>query len=152
MLYKPLACFVSAGVCALGVPKQRVGKDAVIYAGDIEVHQRALPSAQGMYGLCDEFLASAGLSGNEHGLMCLRDGLDFGTWQLGYLTGTTWAQGDFDLNSTVDGFDFGIWQLNYLKALGVCSGMDTAAAGAVPEPMTLSLLAIGALAFVRRRR
>lgn len=71
------------------------------------------------------------------------DGVDFGLWQVGYPTagGATLADGDADGDGDVDGTDFGIWQANY-----------TPAGAAVPEPATMSLIALGGIAALRRRK
>jgi len=59
-----------------------------------------------------------------------------------------WAQGDFDGNHCVDYRDMGILATNYdLNAGGVAG-----AAAPVPEPATLSLLALGGFVLIRRRR
>ena len=60
----------------------------------------------------------------------------------GTLTGATWATADFTGDGAVDVGDLGVLGANY--------GFG-AAAGAVPEPATLSLLALGALALRRRK-
>jgi hypothetical protein len=54
-----------------------------------------------------------------------------------------WTDGDFDADTDVDIFDFLTLQNNYG---GGGSGP------AVPEPATLTLLALGGLALIRRRR
>ncbi len=73
------------------------------------------------------------------------DGVDFGLWQSGYPTasGATLSDGDFDGDGDVDGVDFGLWQANYPTNLG--------GSAAIPEPTTMGLLIVGALAILRRR-
>ena len=67
------------------------------------------------------------------------DNLDFGAlagnWQL---SGKTWKEGDFNGDGTVDNLDFGALAGNWQKT--------------VPEPATLTLIGLGALALIRRRR
>ena len=58
----------------------------------------------------------------------------------GKTSGMTWATADFTGDGAVDVGDLGILGANY--------GWPTA--GAVPEPATLSLLALGALSLIRR--
>ena len=72
------------------------------------------------------------------------DGLDYVIWGNNYLTGTIWKQANFNDDSITDGLDYIIWSNNYLAG---CPGVP----GAVPEPATLSLLAVGWLALIRRR-
>ena len=70
------------------------------------------------------------------------DGVDFGLWQVGYgmTSGATRADGDADGDGDVDGVDFGIWQTNYTPP------------GLVPEPTTMALLTLGALAVLQPSR
>ena len=73
------------------------------------------------------------------------DYLDLGILATNYdQTGMTWAQGDFTADGTVDYLDLGILATEY--------GWTAPVTGEVPEPMTLSLLAIGGLALIRRKR
>ena len=70
------------------------------------------------------------------------DGGDFNLWADHYLqTGMSWGEGDLNGDGVVDGGDFTLWADNY----------GSATAAAIPEPAALSLLAIGAVALIRRR-
>lgn len=72
---------------------------------------------------------------------------DFLRLQAGYgHTGTMWGQGDFNYDGQVNFSDFLLLQAGYGKTL---SAGDVAAPA--PEPATLGLLAMGALALLRRR-
>jgi hypothetical protein len=88
---------------------------------------------------------TAGDANGSHGV----DGGDLailgGNWGG---SGKTWAQGDFTKDGSVDGGDLaligGNW--NWSKPPAPAPGE------ALPEPTTLALLALGATAFVRRRK
>jgi hypothetical protein len=61
------------------------------------------------------------------------------------MTDAGWSDGDFNLNGTVDWDDLQLLMANFgTRSIG--------GAPAIPEPATLGLLAIGALAILRRRR
>ena len=70
------------------------------------------------------------------------DMADYAIWFNHYGAGGLWSDGDFDGNSVVDMADYAAWFNNY----------GYAGTGAVPEPATLSLLALGGLAMLRRRK
>ncbi|MDY7009845.1 MAG: PEP-CTERM sorting domain-containing protein [Planctomycetota bacterium] len=71
------------------------------------------------------------------------DGSDLNQILTGWGTGTEWDEGDFNDDDAVDGSD-----LNWL----LTNWTYPPAAASVPEPATLGILALGALALVRRRR
>ena len=73
------------------------------------------------------------------------DGLDYVAWSNNYNQAATWQTGDFNNDQFADGLDYVVWSNNYGATL-------PAAPGAVPEPATMALLAMGALALIRRRR
>ena len=66
--------------------------------------------------------------------LALRDG--FGA------TNPDWSTGDFNFDGQVDALDYLNWKLN----------VGNSVPGVVPEPATLSLLALGGLAVLRRRK
>ncbi len=68
------------------------------------------------------------------------DAFDLGLWQTQFGQTGDGLSADFDTDGDVDAFDLGIWQLNF--GTGVVS---------VPEPASAALLALPALALVRRR-
>lgn len=78
------------------------------------------------------------------------DGNDFLIWQRGFgLTGQTDnANGDADGSGVVDSLDLDLWKGSF------GGGIAVGAVGAVPEPISLSLLAAGAVgvSLYRRRR
>jgi hypothetical protein len=72
------------------------------------------------------------------------NGADLTVWKGAF---STTAAGDADADGDSDGADFLVWQ----KQLG-SGGPAVGAAGAVPEPATAWLIAIGAVTWSCRRR
>ncbi|MBN1941725.1 MAG: PEP-CTERM sorting domain-containing protein [Phycisphaerae bacterium] len=73
------------------------------------------------------------------------DPADYTIYADNYGTGTTWAQGDFNLDGFVDPADYTIYADEYGNT---ASGSPV---NPTPEPATMSLLGVGALALLRRR-
>jgi hypothetical protein len=78
---------------------------------------------------------------NDDGVV---DAADYITLKQNFGTTGGWAQGNFDETGTVDWAD--------LSTLTANMGSGGPAPATTPEPATLGLLAIGALAVIRRRR
>ena len=78
---------------------------------------------------------------------------DFNLWNANKFTsGTDWASGDFNGDGTTDVRDFNLWNANKFTDVNTPAPV---AGGQVPEPSTLILLALGAVALgarLRRRR
>ncbi|QDV71936.1 PEP-CTERM sorting domain-containing protein [Botrimarina mediterranea] len=74
---------------------------------------------------------------------------DFEILRANYLTGATFEQGDANLDGTVDHEDFFMWRTDYLML-----GGDPALINfqAIPEPSTLSLVALAVIGTLRRAR
>ena len=88
-------------------------------------------------------LTHVGLAGdgNNDGSI---DATDYADWFNNYgTTPTAWAAGDFNGDGSVDATDYALWFNNY--------GAGTSG-GPVPEPATMTLLVLGGLAMLRRRK
>ena len=83
---------------------------------------------------------------------------DYGQWNANFGLSGSWLDGDFDADGSVTLDDYGLW--NY--AFGFTAGGTVAytafadtppkSGGAVPEPGSLGLLAIGAMGLLGNRR
>ncbi len=78
------------------------------------------------------------------------DWSDYQALETGFGTGTTWAEGDFDGDGDVDWADYQELEANFGKEAPV-AGVG-ALSGPVAEPMTLSVLALGAAGLLASRR
>jgi hypothetical protein len=80
------------------------------------------------------------------------DGTDYDTMKFyfGTTSGMTWQEGDLDYNGTVDGLDYDVLKFNYGATLPAAPSLASAP-GVVPEPATLVLLGLGAVALLKRR-
>jgi len=73
------------------------------------------------------------------------DGSDFNVLLSNWGTGDNWDKADFDADGTVDGADF-----NHILTNWSAGGAPLMAD--VPEPATMTLLVIGGIALIRRKR
>jgi len=85
------------------------------------------------------------------------DYYDYAAARDAFATGgaAEWAGGDSDLDGDLDALDYLALKMNYghrLAGSPPTTAAGPAAGAAIPEPATLSLLALGALAFVGRRQ
>jgi hypothetical protein len=72
---------------------------------------------------------------------------------IGLQSGATFEQGDTDGNGAVDGSDFLEWQCSFGAATSLTAFSDLSASGAsVPEPATITLIALLAASFGTRAR
>ncbi len=74
------------------------------------------------------------------------DEADYDIWAANYMTGNLWIQGDFNRDGVVDVADYTIWAANYTGPSMLESDNP------LPEPMTMSLLTLGCLGLICRRR
>jgi hypothetical protein len=73
---------------------------------------------------------------------------DLDMWSTGFSEGRTgWLWGDYNYDGAVTLDDLDMWSTGYSSQTG-----PLAASGAIPEPGTLVLLALGGLVLARRRR
>ncbi|WP_197530456.1 endonuclease [Bythopirellula polymerisocia] len=72
------------------------------------------------------------------------DGEDFLTWQRGFGSGTTLATGDANNDQEVNVADLAIWQTQYGTSPGLLASATT-----IPEPATLTLLALASMSLIR---
>jgi hypothetical protein len=68
------------------------------------------------------------------------------------VTNATWEMADFNYDGVVDATDYNILRGYYNQSLPAAPDMLMSAADAVPEPVTLAVLAIGGLGLLLRRR
>lgn len=77
---------------------------------------------------------------------------DFGILQTNFnQSGKHWQDGDINGNGTVNIADFGILQTNFNQTLPPAPGGGAGVGGAVPEPGSMVLLAIGSLFLIARK-
>jgi len=118
--------------------------DGGLTLGDVLVDIDGGPRTVGLFPDigADEYGSPAG-DADYDGLV---DGLDYVIWSNNYGLSGDWGDADFSGDDLVDGLDYVIWSNNY------GFGYPPSLGGAVPEPGTLSLLALASVALLRRRR
>jgi autotransporter-associated beta strand protein len=124
------------------------------YADSADPEESATDLPSGTIEIKYTLLGDADLNG-------IVNGLDFGILAANSNKGVTgWDEGDFDYNNIVNGLDFGDLAANFNKG---AAGADAVAAldafaaangllADVPEPVTGSMLLIGAVGALQRRR
>ena len=82
------------------------------------------------------------------------DGLDIGVLVDNFGEAGAFPDADFNFDGVIDGLDIGILVDNFGQTIGEGSLAEAAptALSSVPEPTTIALLGLGALAMFRRRR
>jgi len=83
--------------------------------------------------------------------------VDFADFQavknsFGTTSGATWADGDFDGDGDVDFADFQTVKNNFGGSFDLTDWSPPAGMSTTPEPATMSVLALGGLALLRRRK
>jgi hypothetical protein len=81
------------------------------------------------------------------------NGLDFNALANGFGTSAKWTSGDFDYSGSVDSSDFALLAENYGMTIGSAAAVPSASLGSVvPEPTSIGVIGLAALAFRRRRQ
>ena len=113
-------------------------------APDWDISELTIVAADGYVSITG--VGSSALIGDadDNGVVNAADYIILKT-HIGMASGATTADGDFDGDGDVDWDDLQILQAHYGETIA-------GAAGTIPEPATLGLLAIGAVAILRRRR
>jgi hypothetical protein len=89
------------------------------------------------------------LMGTDFNMSNGTDLADFEILRANYLTGTTFGQGDANLDGFVNHEDFFMWRTDYLMLGGNPALINFQA---IPEPSTLSLVALAVIGTLRRAR
>ena len=95
--------------------------------------------------------ADVPMGGTDFDMMNGTDIADFHILRANYLTGTTHAEGDANLDGIVNHLDFFMWRTDFLGGGGSAAGISWAT---VPEPASCIMMLAGLLSSlnVRRRR
>ncbi len=119
------------------------GTNGAIDINDLDYLVRHLVETSAVNGDGDPIFGTQYGDFNLDGEIELGDLTRLGTY---YGVGSTWAEGNANPHLDTD------IELGDLTILGTYYGVSNGGVDAIPEPMTMSLLAVGAVALLRRRK
>jgi hypothetical protein len=149
-----IAAADSKHLTAVGVIENSTDGVNPIYGGSLGTFDGVNPNATDIlvrYTYYGDANLDGQVDGSDYTL------IDAGFNSRGTLTG--WYHGDFNYDGKIDGSDYSLidnafntQQGNLVSAPGTPAALFAGGSSAVPEPTSLSLLALGAVAMLRRKR
>ncbi len=131
---------ISSDSGGYAVPVSGDGAYDVMFSGDGFADFMSVANVAGGKNVKIDYLASSATFTADYNGDGYVDGSDLATFLSGYGTNST---GDTDADSDTDGSDFLAWQQQYT---GLATALDS-----IPEPTSVCLLMIGAVALMGRR-